>query len=138
MDGLSTAASIVAVLQLAGTVPNCLNSVRNAPKEREKVFGEISSITGVLFLMQTQAERAQQDQEGAGMLSTAVRSLSTPGGPLEQFKAALKTLASKFSPVGAVKKTRPDTRMAFREERDSRTPAVTGEVEILFYARSPI
>ncbi|KAK4109709.1 hypothetical protein N656DRAFT_316279 [Canariomyces notabilis] len=104
MDGLSTAASIVAVLQLAGTVLNCLNSVRNAPKELEKVFGEISSITGALFLMQTQAERAQQDQEGAGMLFTAVRSLSTPGGPLEQFKAALKTLASKFSPVGAVKK----------------------------------
>lgn len=101
-EALGTAASIIAVLNLAGTVVKYLTSVHNAPKERENVFREISSITSVLFLVQGHSERGCNDEEST--LSSSARSLGTPGGPLEQFKAALETLAYKFSPRGVVKR----------------------------------
>lgn len=97
MEPLSAAVNILTVLQIAGKVVGYLNSVKNAPKERENVIKEISSITGVLFLVKDQADRESTTP-------SSLRSLSVPKGPLEQYQIALETLASKFSPVGALKK----------------------------------
>lgn len=97
MEPFSAAVNILTVLQLACKVVRYLNSVKDAPKERENVFREISSITGVLFLVKDQAERDSTP-------SSSLRSLSVPKGPLEQFHTTLETLASKFSPVGTLKK----------------------------------
>lgn len=100
MDPLSAAASIIAVLQLAGTVAQYLNSVSNAPKERDAVFKEVSSMIGVLFLVKDIAERTQTEHA----LSGSVRSLAVPGGHLEQFQKTLERLASRLSPGGTLKR----------------------------------
>ena len=99
MDPLSASASIIAVLQLSGTVAQYLNSVHNAPKERDAMFREISSIVGVLFLMKHTVERTK----GEPSLGS-VRSLAAPGGLLEQFQKILERLASKLSPASTTLK----------------------------------
>ena len=98
MDPLSVAASIIAILQLGGTVAQYLNSIQNAPKERDAILKEISSIIGVLFLMKCTVEQAKEERSLGSM-----QSLAAPGGLLEQFQKILERLASKFSPPGTTR-----------------------------------
>lgn len=100
MEPLSAAASIIAIIQLAGTVTQYLGTVKGAPKERQKILNELSSITGMLFLLQDQADEAEHDDSW----NATLRSMSTPNGPLEQFKTALETLATKLAPVSGLRK----------------------------------
>ena len=100
MDPLSASASIIAVLQLAGKVAQYLNSIHNAPKERDAVFKEISSIVGVLFLMKDTVDRTQKEIPSTGSVS----SLAVPGGLLEQFQKTLERLAAKLSPASTTLK----------------------------------
>lgn len=58
-DPLSTSASIIAVLQLTGTVVQYLNDAKGASEDRQRILAEISSTSGVLFLLKDLAERAQ-------------------------------------------------------------------------------
>ena len=81
MDPLSASASIIAVLQLGGTVAQYLNSIHNAPRERDAMLREISSIVGVLFLMKYTVERTKEEPSLG-----SVRFLAAPGGLLEQFQ----------------------------------------------------
>ena len=91
MDGLSAAASIVAVLQLTGEVIGYLNDVKNAPKECEQCTIEISSLQSLLISLRY---RLQQGQAGDPWF-TAVRALNNENGPLDQFKQALEQLLSR-------------------------------------------
>lgn len=100
MDPLSVSSSIIAVLQLTATVVQYLNSVKGAPKDRQKLLLELSSINGMLFLLQDQAEEAK---EGDSWSST-LQSLNLPDGPLAQFKASLEALTMKLAPVDGWKK----------------------------------
>jgi hypothetical protein len=99
-DPLSISASIVAILQLAGTVVQYLNDVRGAPDDRRRLLGEISSTIGVLYTLKDQAERTQWGNPW----SNTMRSLNQPTGPLEQFKTALEQLVCKLLPVKGLKK----------------------------------
>ena len=99
-DPLSISASIVATLQLAGTVVQYLNDVRGAPDDRRRLLGEISSTIGVLYTLKDQAERTQWGNPW----SNTMRSLNQPAGPLEQFETALEQLVCKLSPVEGLKK----------------------------------
>ena len=49
MDGLSVAASIIAVLQLTGEVIKYLNDVRDAPKECQRCMTEASNLQNLLI-----------------------------------------------------------------------------------------
>ncbi len=100
MDPLSVSASIVAVLQMTGTVIQYLNSVKGAPKDRQRLLLELSSTSGMLYVLQDQAE---ESKEGDPRSST-LRLLSLPDGPLAQFKASLEALTSKLAPVDGWKK----------------------------------
>jgi hypothetical protein len=99
-DPLSISASIVAILQLAGTVMQYLIDVRGAPDDRQRLLVEISSINGVLYTLKDQAERTQWGNPW----SNTMRSLNQSKGPLEQFKTALDQLARELSPVEGLKK----------------------------------
>ena len=72
MDGLSAAASIIAMLQLTGAVIGYLNDVKNAPKECQQCTIETSD-----------------------PWFTAFRALNIENGPLDQFKQALEQLLSR-------------------------------------------
>jgi hypothetical protein len=99
-DPLSISASIIAILQLTGTVVQYLNDAKGASEDRQRILAEISSISGVLFLLKDLAERAQWE-EGWSM---TIKSLNLPGGPLEKFKMMLQKLTSKLKPAEGVKK----------------------------------
>jgi hypothetical protein len=64
------------------------------------MLAEISSTSGVLFLLKDLAERAQWEDGW----SVTIKSLNLPGGPLDKFKMTLNKLASKLKPVEGAKK----------------------------------
>jgi hypothetical protein len=94
-DPLSISASIIAVLQLSGTVIEYLNDVKGASEDRYRLLNEVTSISGLLYFLK---DRATQSQYGDSW-SMTLASLNTPQGPLEQFKSALERLALKLAPV---------------------------------------
>ncbi|KAH7156643.1 hypothetical protein EDB81DRAFT_867642 [Dactylonectria macrodidyma] len=94
-DPLSITASIVAVLQLTGTVVTYLNDVKEASKDRNQILLEISNTRGLLLSLKDLAERPSFDHTW----DTALSKLAIPNGPLGQFKSALDQLARKMAPV---------------------------------------
>ena len=94
-DPLSISSSIVAILQLTGSVVSYISDARGAPDDRRKLLTEISSVTGFLYLLKDSAERSQWDEVALNTMS----SLSVSGGPLDQFKAALLELVTKLAPI---------------------------------------
>jgi hypothetical protein len=91
MDGLSAAASIIAVLQLTGDVIKYLNDVKNAPKQCQQCTIEASSLQNLLINLRYRLEQAQPNDPWF----TALRALTAENGPLDQYKEALAQLLSK-------------------------------------------
>jgi len=113
MDPLSISASIVALLQLTETVNQYLDSVKRAPKDRRKVLLELSSVKGMLYILQHQADVA----EGDDPWSSTLQSLGLPGGPVSQYKVTVESLASKLtSAEGWAKLGKAFTRPFEKEE----------------------
>jgi len=98
-DPLSTIASLVAILQLAGTVVTYLNDVKEASNDRNRILLELSSTTGLLFSLKDLVERPCSDDAW----DTALYRLGGPNGPLEQFRSALERLATKLAPVMGIR-----------------------------------
>jgi hypothetical protein len=99
-DPLSVTASIIAILQLTGTVVKYLSDVKDASGDRNRILVEIGSVNGFLFSLKDLVGRAESDES---WLAT-VRSLGVPNGPLAQFKLALERLATCLEPVVGLRK----------------------------------
>ncbi len=112
MDPLSFSASITTLVQLAGTVIRYLSNVRDGPKELQRIRIEVSSVLGILFLLQEQSDQVKQ---GDSFTST-LRSLDVPNGPLEQFRIALECIASKIAPVKGWEKLGKTLKWPFEKE----------------------
>ena len=101
-DPLSISSGIIAILQLASSVVQYLNAVRDASDERQKLITEIGSVTGFLYLLNESVET----QYRTSPLSTTYKSLCVADGPLDQFKDALNELAAKLRPAhGGLRRT---------------------------------
>ena len=111
-DPLSISASIIAVLQLSGTVIQYLNNVKGASEDRQRLLNEVTSISGLLYFLK---DRATQSQYG-GSWSMTLASLNTPKGPLEQFKSALERLTLKLAPVEGWRKAGKALTWPFQKE----------------------
>lgn len=94
-DPLSISSSIIAILQLTGTVVAYLNDVRGASEDRQQLLVEVSSVSGFLYILKDLTERTQWNDISLSTMS----SLSVRNGPLDQFKSALQELATKLAPV---------------------------------------
>jgi hypothetical protein len=90
MDGLSAAASVIAVLKLTGAVVGYLNDVENAPKECRQCTIEACNIQTLLTNLRFRFEDRQADRPWF----TAVQALGFENGPLDQYKQALEQLLS--------------------------------------------
>jgi hypothetical protein len=102
MDGLSAAASIIAVLQLTGDVIGYLNDVKDAPKECQQCTIEASNIQNLLINLRY---RLEQGQAGHPWF-TAVRALNIKNGPLDQYKQALEQLQLRVGIQDGVQKVK--------------------------------
>jgi hypothetical protein len=100
MDGLSAAASIIAVLQLAGAVIGYLKDVKDAPKECQQCMSEVSNLETLLNGL---LPRLFQGQAGDPWF-TVVMDLAIKNGPLDQYKQALEQLRSKVEDQDGVQK----------------------------------
>jgi hypothetical protein len=94
-DPLSIAASIAALLDLAGKVMGYINDTKDASEDQRRLREELVSTTGVLFFLKYKAEKPSDD----GISARTFESLDGPNGPLEQFKSALERLAAKLNPA---------------------------------------
>ena len=100
MDPLSVSASIIAVLQLTGTVLSYLNDVRNATKDQAHLAVEASNIYSLLTALRFRVEQSNSHDPWF----TVVRNLGTENGPLDQVREALEQLASKTTASHGIKK----------------------------------
>jgi len=112
MDGLSAAASIIAVLQLTGAVIGYLNDVKDAPKECQQCTIEASNIQNLLINLRY---RLEQGHAGDPWF-TAVRALNIENGPLDQYKQALEQLQSRAEIQDGVQKVKRRLLWKFRKE----------------------
>ena len=71
MDPLSISASLVAVLQLTGSVIQYINSVEGTPKDRQRLLLELSTVNGMLLILQDQAEQARAGDPWYGKMITS-------------------------------------------------------------------
>ena len=100
MDPLSLTASIIAVLQLTGTILSYLNDVQKVTKDQAQLAVEASNIYSLLISLRFRVEQSN----GNDPWFTAVRDLGTENGPLDQVREALERLASKTEPSHGVMK----------------------------------
>jgi hypothetical protein len=112
MDGLSDAASIIAVLQLTGAVIGYLNDVKDAPKECQQCTIEASNIQNLLINLRY---RLEQGQAGDPWF-TAVRALNIENGPIDQYKQALEQLRSRVEIQDGVQKVKRRLLWKFSKE----------------------
>jgi len=101
VDPLGITASIIAVLQLTGTVVGYLKDVKDGSGDRKRILSEVVTIEAFLSILKQRAESPDHRDEWLQTLT----SLNTPKGPIEQFKLTLECLNSKLQPTGAPKKT---------------------------------
>ncbi len=112
MNSLSISASIVAVLQLTGTVIQYLNIVKGAPKDRQRILLKLCNVNGTLYILEEQASQAQQSD----VWSSTLLSLNQSNGPIEQFKTALERLESKLAPAKGWRKVGKTIVWPFQKE----------------------
>ena len=92
----NTAETLDSVLQLTTQVVNGLNHAIKSGKDSVlwALLIELCSISGILFHLQ----QLVQDEKSKNEWMATVKTLCAPYGPLENFKANLELLASKFAP----------------------------------------
>lgn len=128
MDPLSISASIVALLQLSGTVIGYLSEVKSGPKEKQKLRLEICSILPMLSILQDQAEQANNGDPW----SSTLLSLGMPNGPIQQFRTALEGLELRLAPVGVLKKIGKAFTWPFEKEEIQRILSTVERQKLLF------
>ena len=94
-DGISLAASIIAVLELSSRVLEYAKAVKDGQSERARLYKEIVNTQGTLQSLKSHVERAAPNDSW----TQAVLELNRPGGPLEIYKAALERLLKKIGPA---------------------------------------
>jgi hypothetical protein len=112
MDGLSAAASVIAVLQLTVSVIGYLNDVQNASKECRQCTIEASNLQSLLINLRYRLEEGQD----AAPWFTAIRALSVVNGPLDQYKLALEQLLSMVETQHGVQKVKRRLLWNFKKE----------------------
>jgi len=112
MDGLSVAASIIAVLQLTGEVIKYLNAVKDAPKECQQCMTEASNLQSLLINLLYHLDQRKTGDDWY----TAVRALNVENGPLDQYKQALEQLRSKVEVQDGIQKIKRRLLWRFSKE----------------------
>ncbi|KAK4693384.1 hypothetical protein P7C71_g4008, partial [Lecanoromycetidae sp. Uapishka_2] len=95
MDGLSVAASIMAVLDLTAEVMKYAKEAKDASAERSRLLKDVINIKASLHSLQNHVETPDPNEPWM----RAVQGFTKPGGPLKVYKAALEHLLEKLSPL---------------------------------------
>jgi precorrin-6B methylase 1 len=91
MDGVSDAASLATLVQLATHIVRYLRTVIDAPVQKRKLLGALIQARGLLSTLVELANEVEGDD-----WSYTIQSLSTPDGPLSTFRELLEHMAKKL------------------------------------------
>jgi hypothetical protein len=94
MDGLSAAASVIAVIQITTDTIKLLNEIKDAPKDRERCRTALWNNYNLLLGLRFRLEAGQNRDEP---WYAAVMALAAENGPLAQYKLALEELVPRVS-----------------------------------------
>lgn len=100
-DPLSITASIIAVLQLAGSVVGYLRDVEGASKDCRKLILEISSIRGILDTVKEIAVDVENSE--AEQWSATIGALILPDGPVKRLESMLQELQNRLKQMDSAK-----------------------------------
>jgi hypothetical protein len=100
MDGLSVAASIIAVIQIAGQVTTYLIDVKDAPNECERCIIELSNSN--ILLLQLKARLSESSLQEPWY--DKVQALGIKDGPLDQYQRSLEDLFQKVKDSNRIQK----------------------------------
>lgn len=95
-DPLSTAASIIAVLQLTSSVIKYINTAKGANKDRKSLRDEIRACEDILNQLKDNAD--DTDDEEYEAWQKKIKALEAPGAPLGRLKTALNSVDAKLRP----------------------------------------
>jgi hypothetical protein len=99
MDPLSITASIIAVIQLTGSVIsaayNYRNGVRNAPEDAVRIIEDLTELSQILEKL---LKLIEKDRSTGSTQLTSVNTLIGSDGPLETCRKSLTELKSKLRP----------------------------------------
>lgn len=91
MDGVSNAASLVALLQLAASVVNYVKNVTGAPVQKRKLLVALVQARGLLSTLVDLTNEVDDED-----WSHTIQSLSVRNGPLSTFQDILEQIARKL------------------------------------------
>ncbi|KAF4993932.1 hypothetical protein FDECE_13283 [Fusarium decemcellulare] len=100
MDPLSTAASVIAVIQLSSEIVSYISGAVGATKERMRLRNEILGCESILQLLKDKVNSSDQGETWTETLET----LSASDGPLGRLWAALSALKAKLEPQKGLQK----------------------------------
>jgi hypothetical protein len=100
MDVLSVAASIIAIIQIAGQVTTYLADVKDAPRECENCIIELSNSN--ILLLQLKARLSESSPQEPWYAK--VHALNVQDGPLDQYKRSLEDLLEKVNAQSKMRK----------------------------------
>ena len=99
-DPLSITASVIAVLQLSGTVLTYLSAVKGASEDRQRLLIEVGAVRGLLDSLKVVLDASQLEDA----FKDIKRLLVTPNGPLDLFRTVLQRLEARLVPVAGAAK----------------------------------
>ena len=108
---LGVLSSIVAVLELSGTVINYVHKLKSASTDCNRILLELSTIAGFLSSLKELISKA----ESQDVWLDTVRSLDLPKGPMAQYALSLEQLERKLKPLAGWKKAGKAVRWPFEK-----------------------
>lgn len=112
MDGLSAAASIIAVLQLAASVVKYINAAAGATEDRKRLREEIRSCE---YILQQLNDKASDTDESKAWVET-IKALEAPGAPLGRLRIALLAVEKPLQPREGLRKLISNLKWPFTEK----------------------
>jgi hypothetical protein len=100
MEGLSVAASVIAVVQIAGSVITYLSDIKDAPKECGQSLIEVSNSNTLLLKLRDRLSESSSTE----LWYTEVQALAAKDGPLDQYELALQCLRAKVESTNKMRK----------------------------------
>jgi hypothetical protein len=99
MDPLSVTASVIAVIQLTGSVISAVynyrKGVKNAPEDAAKI---IQDLTGLSHILEKLLQMIESEQSNKEARLASLEGLVKPDGPLQLCRETLESLNAKLQP----------------------------------------
>jgi len=122
MDPLSVTASIVAVIQLTGsvisTVYNYRKGVKHAPEDAAKI---IKDLTGLSQILEKLLEMIENERSTKGTRFASLERLVKPDGPLESCQKTLERLNAKLQPENGWRATKQSLTWPLKQDYIKKT-----------------